>query len=1152
MSHDHLATWELTDAQRQGVTQTGKQLIVTAGAGTGKTRVLTSRFAHLVLSGRAPVDRILAITFTEKAAAEMAQRVRSLLHQAGRFDLRRDLAEASISTIHAFCSRLLRENAILAGVDPSFEMLTDFEADRLLDQALDEAMQELKTANPDGYEKLSGTVRTEGRTGADVAAAVRRIYEKLRVERTAIETAFDIENPTDDYNALCGQLGQKIAAYRNAAAGKKSSSVLVANAAMIDRLQAALDVPELESVARCCTETRISRTVANDLKPLVQDLQDTVVQLAGAAAETYAMDSRALLAELATRFDAAYTRVKRARSVLDFADLEQRTLDLFQRRPQVAQSIRERYRFVLVDEFQDVNRLQADLIDRIARPKNLFAVGDPQQSIYGFRHADVEVFRGQMEKPNVTRIRLDRNFRTRQPILDFVNAFFEHHGTVADPNTPYAPLRVGGDDQKQDDGGFAVEFLAAFDDQSGQGRRAEARALALRIQSLLSGVEGPTWTPGDITVLFRSRTQVAQYLAEFIRYRIPFQEVKGRGLFSRSEVVDLQHYLETLADPYDELALAAVLRSPFAGVGDATLFCLCTESPDRSEGLFGAVRRAGQNDRIDPADRQRLDRFVRIYDALDADRSLLPLDRLVHGIFYRTGYLEWALRQPDGARKAGNIERMIHWALGLARPHGPTPRGLAAAMATCRTRAIQEADAPVGQGSNAITVMTVHAAKGLEAPVVILADCNHKPYAPVPPIAFHPDVGVGYSVYLPDFTAVETTTRMHLKERLGEMAVQEDRRLLYVAMTRARQKLILSAGFAPHGKSAPRAEGWAKSLVEILGLPIAEPETWPEKVQLGQRAHVGVLTPDRLAEDPPRQSEEAVVDEAGLLEHYDALPETLPPHDGSRYLYGISEVTAFASCARLFELQYRLGIPVALLGANDLDPTPGETIEPADLERKQALDFGNAVHAILARVPWRSESWQASAKTVAQRHLRDDQQAARAVGSAKAFLDHHDFHAIDQARTVHRELPFLWRHEGRLFRGQIDLLVRDDRGLWLIDYKTDAPEASIASVVGRHRMQMTLYALAAKALFGRRPDRISLFLTETARFAEVVVDDRAEKQAKSAIDTLFEADATGHFPARTERCPDCAHRAWCRPDAKEPQDDPPDQLEFDIDPDSRP
>ena len=1125
MSKQYLQKWQLTDDQRKGVELIEGGVVVTAGAGTGKTRVLTHRFAHLVLSGKAEIEEILAITFTEKAAAQMIDRVSGILREENRFDLVRKLPTAAISTIHAFCARTLREYALEAGVDPGFEMLDEFDKERLARLCLELALKDIQESGPTHYDVLARTLKTEGRFGADILTAILKIYDKIRSDRKSIAESFRTSDPTLLYRERSEAVFSALHDYRKLASTLKNTKTMEQNEIALENIESALSTPNFEEIPKICLETKIKSL--GKIKEVANALKERLAALARAAAEVYAHDTRMLLHELVENFHQRFSSAKRERSLLDFSDLEQKTMDLLNKRPDIAESLMRRYRFVLVDEFQDVNPLQAQLIRTVSGHGNLFVVGDHKQSIYGFRHADVKVFQDFIQSaPRDRRVSLDRNFRTVRPVLDFVNGFFENLWAAEESDIPYEPLRTGAESQNISDEPPAVEFLVSFDDDNG--REAEASTLAKRIRQMLDAPKGEAVKPGEIVVLFQSKKNAQLYMDAFLHLGIPYQEVKGQGFFQRAEIADLQNYLQILSDPYHEIALTAVLRSPFVQLDPSCLFLLSMAGKAMPGGLIAACRNADQNTEIDPSSKEKISGFLQTYDGLLLMSALLSPSALTAEIYNRTGYRDWALTQPDAARKIGNMESAGKMADTIATSMGGSPADIAAAFAEFRQGEYRSEDASTGPAKDAVTVMTIHAAKGLEAPVVILADCDRKPYVSQDPIVYHLEKGIGFKIYLPDFTDVKTESYAQVTDGLKEDAKAEARRLFYVASTRAEKRMIYSAGFNKNQYGNYIKYGWAKDLMDFLGLDVNEADTWPPTLQpenLPQVALVAGHTIPDPATTPEDNTPETLIDP---MRHYDTLPATLPDPDGSHYLYTTSEVTTFASCARLYYLQYRLGLPTELLGEQP-DTDKIDSAEDDSRSRLDAMGFGNAFHELMYHAtPENLQDIQKTAAQIGRRFQVPADQYHFLGDRVISFYNNPETKAILKATKIHRELPLVWQQQNRMIRGQIDLIAEIESGLWLVDYKTNQLNGLKAEdILARYKMQLILYALGVKAHFGRLPQRACLYLTEADCFVDAPLTDSNFIWVERVLKELFDADMRCKYPPNEKRCPQCRHRHWC-------------------------
>jgi ATP-dependent helicase/nuclease subunit A len=581
---------------------------VRAGAGAGKTRVLAEHFLHLLRGdeGQPPpveqVSEILAITFTEKAAAEMKTKIRELLGaEAARAPVaerprweraRRELLGAQISTIHAFCHRVVRENPIEAAVDPASVLLDEHESKVWRENAVEDALTARLRAGDAGARLLVGRFGLRrGRDGGAVGHCLR-LLDRLAttghdadwvVETTAAQAA----RVPDAERALRASCDRLVARIEEVVGGKGRTE-------RVERLREAWprwkpilhglrgDSPRADVLRLAELLPLLSRIVTNISDELCADggkLGGSIPAYWGAlAAREPSAAVAALLADVARS-----VRARRdADGVLTFDDLILEARGVLTRHPAVRDRYARRFRAILVDEFQDTDAVQAGLVQALAGDAvPLFVVGDEKQSIYGFRGADVSVFHSMRERLGRD-LTLGRNFRSQPAILQFVNALAEQTlrlpPTVLDPSywTVFDDTQRLVPDRPQTwkgPGVRLVSFVAEQEKRSGEistgdMRELEARVLAGVIRGLHDGDDVPF---GGITVLFRALTEVKLYEHALRRSQIPYYVVKGRGFFQCQEIRDLLNLLAAIGNVEDALALAAVLRSPFFAFDDDLL-----------------------------------------------------------------------------------------------------------------------------------------------------------------------------------------------------------------------------------------------------------------------------------------------------------------------------------------------------------------------------------------------------------------------------------------------------------------------------------------------------------------------------------------------------------------------------------------------------
>src|SRR6266516_4426709 len=668
-------------------------------------------------------------------------------------------------------------------------------------------------------------------------------------------------------------------------------------------------VDEFREAARCLTEDAGSpdaqretarRTLAY-LEPdatadRLFDLGD--LRLRGERAATYeearrrleqtALDElaaadRDLLQELLAGFAAAYQEGKDRESALDFEDLQLRARDLLRDDEAIREREQLRFRSIMVDEFQDTNRLQCELIDLLsggpADPERFF-VGDEFQSIYGFRHADVQVFRERREQADGGVLPLTMNYRSRPEVLAVVNHLFG-----ADFGDEFQPLAASGD-FPDPVFGAPVELLvtdkSTYAGTNVHWRRGEARAIARRIRDMIAAGDA---APGEVVLLFAAGTDAEWYEEELRALGVTTYRSTGRGYFGQQQVVDLLAYLRLLRNRYDDEALVSVLASPFVGISNDGLVLLRRAAPKRP--LFVALERE-LPETFPQRDAQLLRAFRQRYDRLTAALARLSLERLCERIVSEHDYDLAVLARWDGRRRYANLRKLARLARSYEELRGPDVEGFVRFVRDQEAVGARELEAVAEEeGGDAVRLLTIHAAKGLEFKVVVVADAGRDKSPPPPDeIVALSDGRFGFRVADP-VTSARRGAFSYDEVRKARKAEEraERLRLYYVAMTRAQDRLIVSGAIDP-ARSAEEATpiGWVLSRLDALGELERAGETPVELERGGARIVVRVDRWQPAARGEPEPPVAAVgqlalfdADENGALPTFAPALPVLPP-----------------------------------------------------------------------------------------------------------------------------------------------------------------------------------------------------------------------------------------------------------------------------------
>ncbi len=1138
----------LTAAQERAVAADLPEICVTAGAGSGKTRVLVERFVRLVLRQGVPVERILAITFTEKAASELKDRITRSFEEAGRDRERREVEFACIATIDSFCARLLREHALEAGVDPRFRVLPELEAVRLMREAADAVLL-------GGDEKrLSALLEATGI--ADLSECLRSLYEKIRhagmpLSLATLQTRAAAESSLVRLEEALRELA-RVAAHEPLT-GRQAATVRGLSD-LPARLRSLPEAATVGEIARCYAESRrlydfkglASRPF---LDSALRDLDAALSDWRAGELEKRAVPFRRELADLLVSFDEAYGRRKRALSALDFADLELRVRDLLSGSETTRRRIRARFTHLFLDEFQDTNPLQHDIVRLLHEGNALFVVGDVKQSIYGFRDADVSILEELRARSAAAggALSLPENFRSRPELVEFANRLFGSPLWLPG-GVPFEPMRPACEAVAKSHP--SVEILKLDGQDAEEARRREAAALAARLAELVEGGRlrrpaGEAGEPagalsyGDVAILFRTTTWMRTYERALSERRIPYFVQKGRGYFRTQEVRDLMNLVRVLENPRDDLALAAVLRSPLCGLTDDDLLRISL-GEGRRRRLWERLSRA----RDLPEDaRRRIEGSRALLEEIRGKRST-PLWLRLQSLQSRTPLALDALLHFNGRRRFANLGKLVdlvrRWETGGDAARLPLPE----LLEEYQSEETRESEAMVeSPQDDTVRLMTIHAAKGLEFPLVVLADLGRGESLARQEGTFRRGEGFGWSFYdsASGTRALKPAGTLRLEALEKEAQQREENRLLYVAVTRAREHLILS-GWSVSGEQGESS--WMKSILEALGGEAAirdDPRLRFSQEDAGTEAGVSFVS---LAGERRSALEEGEALGPGAGDPgAQALARELllrtglssPPADATPFVTTASEIVQHQLCPRRYHLRYRLGAPqgsrrrgtgqaieaVEEVQGEELSALAEGPQEEAALRDDEvpAEILGDCVHRLLAS----EDDRPVPEDLLSVLGPRDREEARRQVETfRRSPLGRRA--AAGEAQT---ETPFAMTRQGSTLRGQIDLVLRDPQGeITLVDYKTSRIRgAEVAEKAADYALQLRIYALAAADLFGRLPVRACLYFLHPDVVFDVPIGTAELQEAERAIAAFFRAQQGEEFPeAPARHCFACGYR----------------------------
>jgi ATP-dependent helicase/nuclease subunit A len=1126
----------LTPSQQRAVAARGNVLVM-AGAGTGKTHTLVERCLDLICEEKIPLDEILIVTFTEAAATEMRQRLRAALEKISRENSDPFLSEqlalfdaAHIGTLHGFCFKLVREHFHELGLDPQISILDEGQTRLLADETLEEQFN----SHYEGEDKFSLAVQDLIKiygNGRDekIRALVLRLhhYSQTRPDAESwiakqIEI-FSAAEPIQWRGWFAAAISNWHAEWLPALENLRAENPKAAECLEILRKS---DPPEvLQKVVTADADwprgTKKFRgpledffDAANFLNPLAATNENDPL----AEDWNWIRGHMKTLLQLAQNFSARFAARKRDDGVLDFHDLEQFALKLLwnfetEKPTATAGRWRAKLRFVFVDEYQDINAAQDKIISALSREgssANRFLVGDVKQSIYRFRLADPKIFRDYAKnwrgKTGQT-IPLAENFRGRESLLNFVNSVFEPLMREEIGGVNYdagAKLKFGSPETRADfsaakDSSPRTELLLRFTKSRGDNSEAEdgnddlagleesekeARMLALRLQELKDS--GHEWR--DMAILLRAPSGKAEVFAkQFDRAGIPLVVERG-GFYDSSEVLDLLSVLQLLDNPLQDVPCIAVLRSPLVGCSLDELAEIRLAAGGHF--WFALNQARSPKSKVQSETRAKIEKFLKRFRRWRKLAQQSSLSQCLEAVLSETHYDDWLKSRPSGAQRHANIGRFLN----LAEKFDQFQRqGLFRFLKFIEAQREIEAGpevSPVAE-ENAIRLMSIHQSKGLEFPVVAVADLakSFNTRDLHGEIIFDEEFGLCPKVKPP------TSGRRYpsLPHRLAQQHQRkeqagEELRLLYVAMTRARDNLILTGSITASkwenlwnkpGAITPQKILAAKSYADWLGLWFAQ-NAGGEKELSNLRWRIA--DDAELAGGTATEKSGMKIGLPGLDDETKRkLRETLT------WRYGFGAATERAAKSSVTALRRQ--------AADELDDE-AEEVFPARRSirtKLSAADAGTAHHKFLQRVSLESAGGLAALKTEAERLFRKnvlsaDERAALDLKAVAAFWDSEAGQKIQrQTANVKRELAFTAKfspqelseiigakseagleREFVVVQGVADLVVLLPKEIWLVDFKTDTVRADeLGGKTKIYEPQLKLYARALAKIYSR-------------------------------------------------------------------------------------
>ena len=1006
--------------EQQAAAYTLSSVVVTAGAGTGKTHLLTERFLFYIQNRHISPLEIVTVTFTEKAAQTLRSRIRSLIQQKlpNRFDLLAELEAAQISTIHALAARICQENSEIAQIPANFQVLEDARGNIWLQEKIEAALANLPdrcfTDIPYSLMKESINYLLSDPHTADKALQQGiRDWQELIIEarREALKNLIICDRWQKSRAILLKNIGNSddklevirqdvITAMEVLEEGYHRNSI-----AVIEKIK--LNVGSKKN----WQDIKIVKDALQEIRDLIKEaLKEGLIDLELSEADTRLQKMLPALTEAYREVTDYLTQLKQQARVLTFNDLEIFALKALAN-PSVRKYYQQRWRVFLVDEFQDTNPTQAELLKALTSKAELTIVGDIKQSIYGFRRADLSVFtdfRNNILQNQGQEVILSTSFRTHQPLINLINRIFQpllgenHQDLNAYRQSP--PDNINNRDVlvKRLNKDIAIPYIQAFaiasnkETDKTQRQKMEAYRIAAKLKQILDNKtlvhDKQTQTlrpiaPGDILVLTRTWSPLEIYGEAISALGIPIAPAGGGNLLATREAKDCWALLRFLAHTEDDIALIALLRSPWFTISDRILF------------QIARIRRQDEDkttwwESIQNIQDPELEYPVKVLTELLTQRDYDPPSRLFQKSDRLTGYTAIISNLSGGKR------RLADWK-GFREFVKELEAGTQDIFGVVRDlKQLYDNDAviprPPLEIDNAVALMTIYAAKGLERALVVVADLSKEKPPSYPTVYFNSQWGVALKSKDNRNNYQKPVLYKWLENQKQQQELAEELRVLYVALTRARDYLILTANSEDKGDLKLLAPGLAAADIPIEIIPFEAHKTQFTTVSL-----------------PPVPNSNPTL--------------LLNPVGSGIFELPVTALTQYARCPYWFQFQYLQG-----------HPGVGEGIA-------YGMEIGSLVHQALEHnikeksrlMPFCSHSWQQETVT-------------EALDLVTNFLNN-DLYKTFRDTAIKKEHPVNLKIGKIKFFGVVDLLGKD----WLLDYKSDRNIKH-----QDHRFQLWAYASA--------------------------------------------------------------------------------------------
>lgn len=1178
-----------TKEQEQAIFLRGKNIMVSAGAGAGKTRVLVSRMAELIMDKEHPIeaDRFLVMTFTNAAAAEMKERIGTELEERLEKDpdnlyLRkqiRKIRQADISTIHSFCNHLIRTHYNELAIDPSFRIGEEGELFLLRQQAVEQVLEEAYASgresflqfveayapgkndtvleemiedlyhfsrsfpNADGWFEKTGKEATilAGKDGWDTSTAVTLLLSKAQKESLQIQEELYqlLESVTEDAPEKYTGLLQEIKEYINSLTQAKDYNSYY-------KVLSQKSISSFPRAAKKEKEWGLYEEVKEFHQKVREQINSQKENVFTAPAEELQREAAViypLLEEymaLTKRFAEIYFLCKKEKNVYDFDDLEHFALELLvesydeqgaAQPSETAKELSKKYKMIFVDEYQDTNLVQETILEMLLNKKHnsLFTVGDVKQSIYRFRQARPDLFLRRKDQyisqaDAGVSIELRDNFRSAPGVLTFTNYIFsqlmEKEFGGVDYNEKTA-LRPGdGGPMMQDEETSEILFFqkdsASALKEVPEDILAESAVICKRIKELIE--EGYHY--GDMVILLRSGAGRMEPMAEFLEQEgIPVSCDNKTGYFQTREIIVMLNYLSIVDNIYQDIPMASVMLSSIGKFTEEELVKLrvLIEEPVRGKYTLYDFMRLYMQEGTEEELKKKIRDFLMNLLYFRQQKKEQPLSTLLWDIYERTGFYYDVQLMPDGEKRKENLLMLLKKAEDYEKTVFKGLFYFNRYMKQLKSYEIEMGEAGTSmEEEDVVKIMTIHKSKGLEFPVVFVSGLSKKfnRMDLNKAVLCHPELGIGME-------CVNTTLRFHhpslmkkaIQEKAWKDTLEEEMRILYVAMTRAKRKLILtglikSEELEAGMRASIQAQKWrAGSMMDWI-LPImAEQFQNTDKIWLKARLFSWSDIEELFN---AREREEAAFSYRHFMEEYVEGQDSSLIKKAFSHVYPNMEATKWKRKYSVSELKSLSQITLPNEESVVYEPDEEERIIPQFLKEEReevgGAAKGTIVHKIMEMLPFAKIQTKKQLfdwiDDLKQSYPESKQISAKWLyRGIEAFLfseQGEKIRKMDEAGKVKKELPFTVglpvslinqdteAEDTVVVQGVIDACADMGNHLCLIDYKTDQiKEGEEQQLLDRYGNQMLYYKAALEQILEKRVSEIYLYSFSLKKFISV-------------------------------------------------------------------